>query len=420
MKHSSTDCASDVVQSKSEFVQKYESRRVGLLPVEVKEVWSDQITGVETNGFPDKTGPNEYSYIFMGASSATTFKVKINLAAEIPAAVRSQILFRWASEGILGEFLPETGTSTFSDGTTVQLSSNFNINVGRERFLVWAFDETKNGQIDGSESETLIKMPHIRRGVSTSIPCKFIPIAQADYQDSKETLLDWASFQLLQNTLRNSARHLTAFCNGEVPTYAGSEPTTIKRNEPGLTHPVGVAFTPTSNPGVSFKATISKDHDLSIKLIESNALRSWLAGEFNSVAEGIRADIIQERGNGNPAALLSYSIAAREKSLAFGIIDPDLLLCLGKVTFENPTIDFDVDMYGIVSDVKVSGLANDLYDFDHEGEELLAYPARKASEVQAGFPSLGSGGKVFKTQIDLGGGNPYSNPDLRPYTFFPY
>ena len=106
--------------------------------------------------------------------------------------------------------------------------------------------------------------------------------------------------------------------------------------------------------------------------------------------------------------------------MAFGITDPDLLLCLGKVTFENPTIDFDVDMHGFVSKVKVSGLANDLYDFDYEGEELLGYPARKASEVQAGFPSLGGGGKVFKTQIDLGGGNPYSNPDLTPYTFFPY
>jgi hypothetical protein len=156
------------------------------------------------------------------------------------------------------------------------------------------------------------------------------------------------------------------------------------------------------------------------KLIRSNALRSWLAGEFNSVADGIRADIIQERRNGNPAALLSYSIVAKEKSLAFGIIDPDLLLCLGKVTFENPAIEFDVDMYGYVSKVKVLGLANDLYDFDYEGEELLGYPARKAAEVQAGFPSLGFGGKVFKTQIELGGGNPYSDPDLTPYTFFPY
>ena len=68
-------------------------RSVSLVPVEVKEVWSDQITGVEANGFPDKTGPNEYPHIFMGATSATTFKVKIKLAAEIPAAVRSQILF---------------------------------------------------------------------------------------------------------------------------------------------------------------------------------------------------------------------------------------------------------------------------------------------------------------------------------------
>ncbi|MBB5353916.1 hypothetical protein HNR46_004181, partial [Haloferula luteola] len=393
---------------------------VDLLPVEVKEVWSDQITGVEANGFPDKTGPNEYPYIFMGANTATTFKVKIKLAAEIPAAVRSQILFRWASEGVLEEFLPESGISTFSDGTIVQLSSDFNINVGRERFLVWAFDENKNGQIDGFESEVLIKMQHVRRGATTSIPCKFIPITQSDYEDSKKILLDWASAQLIQIPLRNSARHLIAFCKGTVPIYSGSESTTIKRNESGLSHPIGVAFRPTNVPGISFKATISKDHDLSKKLIRSNALRIWLAGEFNSVADGIKNDIIQERRNGDPAALLSYSITAKEKSLAFGVVDPDLLFCLGKVTFENPTIDFKVDMYGFVSEVKVWGLANDLYDFDREGEEILGYPARKASEVQAGFPSLGVGGKVFKTQIDMGGGNPYDDPNLTPYTFFPY
>ena len=428
-----------------------EEKTVELVPVEVKEVWSDQIAGVEVNGFPDKTGPLEYPYIFMGATSVNSFKIKIKLAAEIPAALRSQILFRWASEGDIGEFLLETGTSTLSDGVTVKLSSEFDNNYGCQcadcckRFLIWAFDASKNGQIDASESDNLIMMSHLRRNVSTIIPCKFIPVAEADYEESKETLLDWATSSSIQFTLTDSSRHLIAFCNGEVPTYADSVQTVIKRNETGLTHPVGVSFTPTSNPGVSFKAIISKDHELSKNLIKSNALRSWLEREFNTISDFIRQDIAAARQTGGTEQLLSYSIShvmrneikvvalaggsthiARYstspaiESLGFGVADPDLLLCLGKVTFENLTIDFDVDMHGFVENVKVSGLANDLYDFDHEGEELLGYPARTASKVQAGFPSLGNGGKVFKTQINLGGGNPYSHPDLKPYTFFPY
>ena len=142
--------------------------------------------------------------------------------------------------------------------------------------------------------------------------------------------------------------------------------------------------------------------------------------EFNSVGDAIRADIIAARQNGNPAQLLSYSLPATQKSLGFGLIDPDLSVCLGRVTLQDPIIEFKVTMFGYVNDVKILGTAHDLYDFDYGGEEFLGYPARKASEVQTGFPSLGTGGKVFKTQIDLGGGNPYSNPDLTPYTFFPY
>jgi hypothetical protein len=115
----------------------------------------------------------------------------------------------------------------------------------------------------------------------------------------------------------------------------------------------------------------------------------------------------------------SYSMPATEKSLGFGLSDPDLLVSLGRITLQDPVIQFKVTMNGYVNDVKIFGTASDLYDFDYGGEELLGFPARKASEVQAGFPSLGTGGKIFKTSNDLGGGNPYANPELIPYTFFP-
>jgi hypothetical protein len=414
------DVKADLTQNFTGNSPQTEGVEIILHPLDVKEVWSDQISGVEANGFPDKTGPNEIPYIFMGATTGNTVKVKIKLATEVDASIRSQILFRWAPEGVVGELIPEDGTSTFSDGFTVNMSSTFNPGQGRSRYLIMGFDENKNGQLDFTETYKLIQMPHVKSKISTIIPCQFFPVAQADYNASKATLLGWASSTLVQGLYSDSVLHLTAFCNGTVPTYAGSEPTTIKRNEPGLTHPVGVAFTPTTNPGNSIKVLITKDHRLSKKLVESNALRSWLAGEFNSVADEVKADILDARKNGPPSQLLAYSFPAKVTSIGFGVIDADLLLCLGKVTLEKPNIDFNVDMFGHVGGVKISGLAIDLYDFDNAGQELLTYPSRTAAQLQAGFPSLGTGGKVFKTQIDMGGNNPYENPDVIPYTFFPY
>ena len=56
---------------------------VTLIPVEIKEVWSDQITGVEANGFPDKTGQKEHPYILVGATKwGQASRIHICLACE--------------------------------------------------------------------------------------------------------------------------------------------------------------------------------------------------------------------------------------------------------------------------------------------------------------------------------------------------
>jgi len=51
---------------------------------------------------------------------------------------------------------------------------------------------------------------------------------------------------------------------------------------------------------------------------------------------------------------------------------------------------------------------------------LIIRPWPKFAELQAGFPTLGTGGRVFRTEVDLGGGNPYADPNYIPYTFFEY
>lgn len=387
-----------------------------LFPGEVKEVWSNQIANVEANGYPNKTGPSEYPFILIGATSGSNFKVKIKLVSEVSAANRSRTLFRWVSEGVFGVFIPEVGTSTFSDSKTVELNSNFNPQNGRERYLAMAFDANSNGLMDNSET-VLLQTPHIQNKVSTSIPYKFIPVSKTDYDEKKSELLGWATSTGI--LFEDGARHLTAFCNGTVPVHAsGSEPTTIMRNEPGLSHPVGVAFTPTSNPGASFKVLIDSAHELSSKLVESIAMKVWLHHEFDLINDFIRREIVQARIAG--LTKLRFEVPADIKSMSFYPGDPDLLVCLGKVKFIEPIIRFDVDMNGGVSNVGIFGSAEDLYDFDYNAGYISqgGFLARPAAMLQAGYPSLGTGGKVFKTKIDLGGHNPYENPDVTPYNFY--
>lgn len=393
-----------------------------LVPLTPKEVWSDQITNVEANGYPDKTGLSEYPYILIGAKNDSSFDVKIETHVDYASTMKNRIWYRWGKD----TSILEAGTQIYSGPGVLKLESSFVAadSAPEDRHLMVLIDKDGDGSYSQTNDDVFqLKTDHIQSGSTSKIPYKFVPITETHYDAKKAQLIAWANNS--QFVFQDGARHLTAFCNGLVPQFAGSEPITIARNESGLSHPVGIDFTPISNPGASFKALISKDHILSKNLIESNAMRSWLATEFNAIRAETQAAIADARENeGFWDDVIWFSIEnvdIQNKSIGFNIIDPDLLVTLGKVKLlDDVRIVFSVDITAYVEDVYIYGTAEDLYDFDYGGEEFLGMPARRAAELQSGFPTLGNGGKVFKTKIDLGGTEhtPYPNPgEIPPYWF---
>ncbi|MES2997587.1 MAG: hypothetical protein V4733_12335 [Verrucomicrobiota bacterium] len=386
---------------------------VTLFPVITKEVWSDQISNVKANGFPDKTGPAEYDYILTGAVSGNSYKLKIFLETGLSEILQKKFIFRTAVGPSASQ--REIGVSSFIAQNEIQLVSEKG--TLESTYLVGGVDANGDGDLSGTEIIGPFKTDHTRAGISTRVPYKFVSVSQAIYSSKQESLIDWAEIALGNAETRNAGRHLLAFCHGIVPQYAGSRLNSISRNEPGLTHPVGVAFSPVAEPGASHVALISKDHEFSHQVVQSNKIRSWLGTKFDSWGQEIRADIVAERQKGDPSALLSYNKQIGNDSVAFNV-DIGVFACLGKMGIEGATVRFDVTMYGYVNNVELSGTGKDLYDFDYDGAALGEISSRNASEVQSGYPSLGNGGKVFKTEIDFGGNNPYAHPDVTPYCFY--
>lgn len=83
--------------------------------------------------------------------------------------------------------------------------------------------------------------------------------------------------------------------------------------------------------------------------------------------------------------------------------DLNMLFAMGRCKYEL-TIAVDFEERGnvvVVTDVRVSGRAVDLYDFDYDDDLLGVGFVKKAARVQSGYNTAGSGGRVITTEIDF-------------------
>src|SRR5687768_3477361 len=133
-------------------------------------------------------------------------------------------------------------------------------------------------------------------------------------------------------------------------------------------------------------------------------MKTWLDSKFDSWRPQLYADLDAENKKSNPQTHSYNMNITTKESIAFGGADAGLLACLGKMEILNASVSFDVAPDGMVSNIKLFGTGRDLYDFDYDGGPTMGgVSPRMAAEVQAGYPMLGNGGKVFKTEIDLSG-----------------
>jgi hypothetical protein len=114
-------------------------------------------------------------------------------------------------------------------------------------------------------------------------------------------------------------------------------------------------------------------------------------------------------------AVLPFSYTSAETGITFGVADPDLVLTVGKGTLVDDRIsgtrplevrgniviaDEDGDQRRFAAeDIQVIGTVYDLYDFDYNGQD--AWAVRDAAIMEAGFGTIGTGGHIFETWVNL-------------------
>jgi len=406
-----------------------------LLPVDLKEAWSDQITDVEVNGMPDATGNNNRSYIFMGARQDGKGHAKLKLGSAIASDMRSKILWRLAPAN--SPTSPSSGSSTYdADGTTVRVT----IDAGsianaedKDYVVVVGFDQNGDGNLAAGELMPTPKCMHDPPGGGEnpqSLPFKFTIVSQARYTSSKQN-----NDQLARDvrTLLPSASELfLSFGAGTQPPQAmGYYDVKISRTETGLTHPVGIKFTPKANPGDGKRWLYNETNVISLDFVKAQRFKTAIK---DNILNNRHEEIAQYFADNPNEATGTFSWTWAELTGAIGhdckaiigitnpfepspnVHDVDMWLALGKVKI-NATVTVDVDWdQREVTEVRFSGTVDDIYDFDYDDKGVNVpfvghvAPSR-ASEVQAGYDTLGPGGGVFLHRLN------YNNPTVVPLTF---
>lgn len=385
-----------------------------LLPMELKEAWSDQIKDVEVNGLPDKTGLAEKPYILMGAKADGKGHGQLKLSSALSEDIRDRVLFRFYRDGQV-----QAGSSTYEkNGSIVRVRLDSIVNAqDKDYTIVSGFDENKDGEL---QNEEVMIYPELTYDEQNKIPITYKVVGQARYNDSKKELNDDANGFFTSRGFTQASRLLNAYISGTKPNGNVEEVAIrIARDEPSLTHPVGVKFTPKRNPGVSEKFIFPKNDPLTEKVVDSTTMNVWLSKEFRERKDEVRKkmrEIFDEVGFGGPVEVtfrwdLQGSMSFKSR------LDADLFLALNNVDINVKAV-VKVHRSGQVVDVKLYGAVTDLYDFDHDNTYLGMKLPMRASEMQAGYPSLGAGGKVFKTKLVLDGNDPWRHPDLDPFEFF--
>jgi hypothetical protein len=379
-----------------------------LLPVDVTKLWSDQLTGVtDANYLPNKTGQADRAYLLMGACQSNNFDLKGHLKAKVNVGdspeLRNKILWRLAGKSG-STYVPENGTSTYNangDEVTIVLD-NPRTDDDNSYYLVAGYDQDGNGQLSSAEASVVPKYKW-KRKVNGQLRTddhdyEVKIISRSRYDQARQTLNSLAG---TWNTvgLSQASRLMSAYLNEQTPTGATAVPVMIGRDEPGLTHSVGVLFAAPGNPGQSITATFAPASQMTADVLDSTTFNNWLSDQFEQKRQEVasrfqNSEEIIETFVWNFKGDLSFSVAS----------DPDLFFALGR-TKVDVTVEVEVHRFlYTVESTRVTGSVTDLYDFDYDDRSGYAGYGdfvRDAARVQAGYNTIGTGGRVYKSDVQI-------------------
>jgi hypothetical protein len=375
---------------------------VGLLPVDLEEVISDQIAGNEANKLPTafyKDEPNNPMFMATRSGVNARLMVKMNVAA----SVASKILVgarKVGSAPILGSV-----ASVAPPGKT---PLSFDAYDGHHIYeIVAGYDANSSGVLETGEVAVVFsKTPKTDSAggvVSAGLGNldKIIIATQSAFDFGKSGAIGnnvWGTDY--------AGALISAFAHGSSSVAEGTttSPHTIISKQPGLSHPVGAKWSPTLSADthrVSFYNGSEAANDVNA----SYALPQVLESAIGTHLTAIRAASGSSWTYSGP---YNFSV-----SRDLVVTEPEWIglnelgYAFGKVTFIGTMHVSSRWVAGgkiEVGSVTYSGQFDDVYDFTYWGGDK----AREASLTQVGHATLASApepnsGKVFFTRVVFSG-----------------
>ncbi|MEZ5406268.1 MAG: hypothetical protein R3F23_08955, partial [Verrucomicrobiia bacterium] len=369
-------------------IKEGDMRAVAMVPLEITNLWSDQLPDVHANWIQkakDKnqmymTGQDSKPYILMGARADGKAYVKAALKDKLPKNFENALLFRLS---VKGQNDPKSGTSSYNaDKQEVSITAEDLGNEEKDYVVVAGYDANKNAQLDPNEIS-----------FKNDWVCKVVP--KEKYDKDIGFLNTWKA-GLGATPLAYDC--VTAFLEETTPNGSTAVNTEIARNEYGLTHAVGILFQPVAQPGPSIKAIFDENSLMAEKIIDSSALKNWLNEQFE-----LKKSYVQQTLNNTTNEVVQFNWQLPPLDVNFSyILDTDLKLSLGSISSSKKPVHVKIIVNvasGKTIEVKMTGTLNDLYDFDYDGEPFVF--VKPAARIQSGYNTLGKAGRVYKSEIQL-------------------
>ena len=333
--------------------------------VDLKIAYSDQLPDREANPLPPTVSGQDTMYMGARSDNKGYIKVDVDVLPEMCAEKVRVGVRKMGATTVLASAAVQAGGKT-----SVEFSNAGNF----QRYEVVAgVDADSDGALQNSE-------------VSEVMPDQFVLVTQSDYNWSWGVLNTGAFFPGVGGDL------LDAFIDDAVPTGANSTLATI--TAAALTHPLGAQWT-ASCDAQTRRYTYAEGSSVS-DAVETTG----------TVEDGLRTNLdqhqaeVQDFFTQNPAVNeqtfgpWTWNI----KNVKFGeIAHPSLHFAFGHVSIAG-IVSVTVRRSDLkVTSIQYTGSFDDIYDFAYDG----AYPSVHGATVQTGFPTLGTGGRVFWTRVEF-------------------
>ncbi len=338
------------------WVEAIDRVKMTILKVDFNRVISDQLPNLDCNVLPGQ------NLMYMGtrADDRGYLQVEANV---LPQQINNI--------GLVGV---RHGTTVLDSGPIQQPKTplDFAPAGSRQQYeIVGGIDQNGDGQLQNREICTTFS-PHV------------LVLPQSDYNYSRAVLNNYAII-----TVGVGSQLLEAFIDDVIPPYVGNTPTTITSGE--LTHPLGANWNVNCS-AMTRLYTYVEGTDASTKVEEDDhtvdALKTSLNQHKTEVQNYFTQNTNVTEHTYGPWNWQAPNLQFNEWALRFAF---------GHVTISG-TVSVTVRRSDLeVTHIVYGGSFDDIYDFAYTGP----YPSEHGATVQAGFPTLGIGGRVFLDRVEF-------------------